>query len=1042
MRVRAKTLAWLSATVGLLAALGLLLHADGRRLRSFIAGSPDTTVQDSGAWRGPMERAEYALSQGEEGRALALADSAWQTAILGQDSSDFAVSTITFRDSVGRFLYWPDAAEAESLMVRIRHIRESVLGPDHPDLAHDWHDIAILYDRQWRHYESLPFHRRMLEIREASLDPVHPDVVNGVIDLANHCEHLGRYAEAESLFMRGVELSESLYRPRVQESDEAAGRLSRAYDELGHVRDSQGKYAEAEGAYRRSLAIRESTYGVRRPEDVGASLGYLGGLYWTLGQHIKAEAYFKRSLQMREAGLGPDHPDVASSLSSLAMVKAANREYEEAERLYKRVLDIRSRTIALDTPDGAHPGIAMSLNSLGWIYTCQGRYAEAESLYREAIDIWNKAFGYEHPRSVGVIEDLGYNYVSAGDYDAAEQTYARALDIIDRTLGPDHPQASGILEALSGLSRVEDRPGDAVPVAERAIRIRLANFTENALILEEADALSFSRSLARSRNNLISCLLDADMIESHTETMADVILATKGPVSDEMFERLRGIASDTDSTTQVLMQKLRDAKFQLSSLWMARPGQDSAAYRARLDRIEMDIEDLDRQIADRTSGRRPGWTGVAWQTISDRLPKRAILIEYLRWEYLDPVLERSVPRYLALVLRRGAKPDVVMLGDAAAIDSVVSAYRKHMDFITAKHRWPSSEDRRVYGEISDKLYGLILKPLEEMTCERTTLMIAPDGVLNLVSFPGLLGPDGSYLVESHTIVCLSSGRDLERLDGHGPTGTGLLAMADPDLGTEKAEAQATEDNATGVSDSVTHRSGDYGLAARDYVDNTDLDSLPGAREEAARIASLWSETCSEPLAVYVGADATEQRFKAEASGKRMIHLATHGFVLRGEEDERSDGTGVRSTNLTNPLLMTGLFLAGSKTRGEEPGAEELDDGILTAYEVSAMDLSGVELVVLSACETGLGTMQDGEGVYGLSRAFQYAGARTVISTLWPLPDKAGARLMDQIYAETDGPLPERLRCIQVEMLASQRAAGESDHPYTWAGLTLTGTWGY
>jgi CHAT domain-containing protein len=270
------------------------------------------------------------------------------------------------------------------------------------------------------------------------------------------------------------------------------------------------------------------------------------------------------------------------------------------------------------------------------------------------------------------------------------------------------------------------------------------------------------------------------------------------------------------------------------------------------------------------------------------------------------------------------------------------------------------------------------------------------------------------------------------------SGRGLLVLADPEVVEGPGEAGASHEGAAVTSSFIRHRSGDYGAAAREFLQDTDFLPLPGAREEAECVAAAWRKTSSEPLALYLAADATEQRFKAEAPGKRVIHLATHGFFLPTEGEGRANGGGHSPVSMTNPLLMTGLILADASRNEATPDEAIPDDGILTAYEVSAMDLAGVELAVLSACETGLGTIEDGEGVYGLRRAFQYAGARSVISTLWPLSDEAVTSIMIRIYTETESSLPERLRSAQMEMLAHLRSKGEPDHPYTWAGLILTG----
>jgi CHAT domain-containing protein len=118
----------------------------------------------------------------------------------------------------------------------------------------------------------------------------------------------------------------------------------------------------------------------------------------------------------------------------------------------------------------------------------------------------------------------------------------------------------------------------------------------------------------------------------------------------------------------------------------------------------------------------------------------------------------------------------------------------------------------------------------------------------------------------------------------------------------------------------------------------------------------------------------------------------------------------------------------------------LEDGILTAYEVSAMDLTGTEMVVLSACETGLGRVEEGEGVYGLRRAFQMAGARTVISALWPVSDEETAGLMGDLYTRTGESIPETMRRIQLKRIEAIRAGNGPDHPYTWAGFIALGDW--
>jgi len=262
------------------------------------------------------------------------------------------------------------------------------------------------------------------------------------------------------------------------------------------------------------------------------------------------------------------------------------------------------------------------------------------------------------------------------------------------------------------------------------------------------------------------------------------------------------------------------------------------------------------------------------------------------------------------------------------------------------------------------------------------VLIAADGALNLLSFAGLKNQGGSYLTESFRIHNLASGRDLIRLRNEFEPASGLFALGDPDYGAVAADRIAAlgASPGSGPADSVIQ----VAFATRNIrsgcgrLSEMEVTPLPGTHREVDLVSDRWAETTLEPLVACYGGEASEEYFKAEAPGNRVIHLATHGYFLGGAC--RPDGLDTDYVG-ENPLLLSGLFLAGSNRHGVEADSLGVEDGILTAYEVSAMDLEGTELVVLSACETGLGEVSEGEGVYGLRRAFQMAGARTVVSAL-------------------------------------------------------------
>lgn len=209
------------------------------------------------------------------------------------------------------------------------------------------------------------------------------------------------------------------------------------------------------------------------------------------------------------------------------------------------------------------------------------------------------------------------------------------------------------------------------------------------------------------------------------------------------------------------------------------------------------------------------------------------------------------------------------------------------------------------------------------------------------------------------------------------------------------------------------------------------------------IASQWRESTSELVVAHYGPDASEENFKAHAPGSRVIHLATHGYFIEGSCQPNLPKRGIDAEQGfvgENPLLLSGLLFAGSNLHGAGADSAQAEDGILTAYEVSALDLEGTEIVVLSACETGLGEVKEGEGVYGLRRAFQMAGARTVVSALWPVSDQATADMMGQLYDKGDESLPETIRNIQLKKIDELQSDNKVDHPFSWGAFIALGDW--
>jgi CHAT domain-containing protein len=401
--------------------------------------------------------------------------------------------------------------------------------------------------------------------------------------------------------------------------------------------------------------------------------------------------------------------------------------------------------------------------------------------------------------------------------------------------------------------------------------------------------------------------------------------------------------------------------------------------------------------------------------------------------------QSSVPSYAAFVTRsKDASVVFVPLGTAAAIDKMVRAWRDEASGRSIGAFAARAES--AYRTAAEGLQRGVWDPLGTAIADAATIFIVPDGLLNIVNFAALPDRDGRYLVERAAVIhYLSTERDLVVPNRQARGAGTLLAVG----GAEFGELGAVTGNRRGTVS-----------ADCEALGRLRFSNLPGSLGEVTEISKMWPTSGSNSVAVLSGAAASETAVKRALGGRRVVHLATHGFFL-GEGCAPSPAGGTRAggglvtgsgnppngVGEENPLLLSGLALAGANRRASgRPGD---DDGILTAEEVASLNLRGVEWAVLSACDTGLGEIKAGEGVFGLRRAFQVAGVRTVIMSLWSVDDQATRVWMRALY---EGRLQKGLttagavHAASAAVLRDRRAKGWSTHPFYWAAFVAAGDW--
>jgi len=887
------------------------------------------------------------------------------------------------------------------------------------------------------------------------------------------------FVEAESLY----NMAQSTWERKVGAEYSA---VANAQHQLAKLHLDQDRYKESIPFCKKSLTIKEKIYGAHSLELVN-TLDLLAEVHFNLDNSVEAEPLLKKSLDIRTKNLGADHPDVATNLSRLASVYMNLERYKEALPLLVRSLEIRERKFGL-----VHPEVAAGLMALGNYYMGLDNYEKVEPLYSRALSIKEKTLGPEHiqmgalyhnyatlckkikryndaekyflkglsnffknrgpkHRYVSIsMTELAEIYTFQERYAEAESLYRQALDNLQSTLGMDHYNTLLCLESLSGHYRLRKEAEKSLALAWQDFERRRENYFKISLLLSEKQALDYSERIKWSRNNYLSCYLDArPQQKDEIRRACEVVFSSKGPVTDGMFERYKSMVSEKDSATLSLAEALRLTKAQLSELFVKGPDPENPEeYKATWDSLTKLTEQWESDLARRSASFRKNLEAqeVSADKITSFLPEKAILVEYIQFEYLKLKPISVISNYLAIVVTQDGESDILNLGEASLIDGLIAESRQHLTRVAANKSLLTENSTEEYKKLTKKIYQKVWAPLEKYIQNKEFVFIAPDGGLNLISFASLADNHGVYLIEEYQIHYLSSGRDLIRLQDQPTTSKGLLALGDPDYNAkpsyrleEVASTTQTQPISPGMLATRNVRSG------CDELKDIILERLPGTRVEVDKVAKYWNLNKPEKAETFSGSQASEEIFKLKAPGKEIIHLATHGYFLQG----RCEPNGKKkSSNLEeslvgeNPLLLSGLFLAGANLHGEGSDTANAEDGILTADEVSAMNLEGTQMVVLSACETGLGEVKQGEGVYGLRRAFQMAGARTVISALWKVPDLITAETMGELYKQQSKNIPERLRDMQLNQIKKLRKNGDPDHPYSWGAFIALGDWRY
>ncbi len=914
-----------------------------------------------------------------------------------------------------------DYAKAEPLLERALSIREKALGLDHPDVATSLNNLAGLYEAKGDYAKAEPLLERALSINERTLGPNHPDVALSLNSLAALCRREGDYVKAELLAQRALSIREKALGPDHPD-------VANSLDILAWLNIVNGDYTRAEPIVQRALSIRENALGPDHP-GVASSLYDLGWLYSAKGDHAKAEPLYQRALSIEERALGPDHPGVAQSLTNLAVLYMAKGDYAKAEPLLQRSLSIYERLIDTRTLEPNHPDIATSLSNLAVVYHQNKDYAKAEPLYQRALSIDERTLGPNHPDVAIRLNNLAVLYIAKGDYAQAEPLYERALSIDERALGPDHPAVAKSLRGLADLYEIKNEIREAIALRARACDIGEHSISLNLAAGSERQKLLYLDTFSRETYRVISLQARSAPNDPTALHLAlTTLLRRKGRALDAMTDSLSLLRRRLNPQDRSLLDQLVNTRGQLAKLILGGPIQtEPKQYQASIKRLEQEIEKLETEVGRRSAEFRVLSQPVTIESVRAAIPTDAALVEFASFDSFNEKTKRWGPRqYIAYVLGRQDVPSWVLLGEAGAIDKSINALREAL-------RNPSRKDFKSLARVVDEK---VMQPVRKLLGQTKTVLISPDGALNLVPFGALVDEKNRFLIEQYSFTYLTSGRDLLRMQTRAESRQAAILIANPNFGPRlKADLNRGLKIKEGTVESPQKTK-----TAIDFS-QVYFSPLPGTAEEAQALSAILPGAT-----ILMNQQATEAAVK-QVNGPTILHIATHGFFLedavirpieianRGLFITRKDVSEsfMSEMRIENPLLRSGLAMAGANLQKSGD-----DDGILTAMEAAGLDLWGTKLVVLSACDTGVGEVKNGEGVYGLRRALVLAGSETQVMSLWPVSDEGTGDLMVGYYKGLMAGQGRReaLRRVQLRMLASENRS----HPYYWASFIQSGEW--
>ncbi len=861
---------------------------------------------------------------------------------------------------------------------------------------------------------------KAIDIRKRILGKDHLDYLKSLGNLGSLYFEIGDYDQSEPVLLEVVSGFARL---------EDWVSHSQVLSNLAIMYQMSGNYQKCESAFLQSLDYWEREQKLEHPFYL-VILGNLARLYVDMGNFEKGESILLHYFELQDRLDKPNPISYATALTTMSNIYAFKKEPDKEENMLLKCLSIEKEVYDRD-----HPELGATLANLGNFYMRIGRYDEAEKYLKEGFSILDKSFGPVSETSARNRMNLADLARARGDFEEADSLYLETRDLIKRVFRPQHEMNRSICWSMTSFYYDRHDYHKAVIHLLELIQFSEERIRNASNHLSTGEMEHYLSSFQGADHLLYSILFDLnkqeinlrDMINQISELGFDLSLTRKMYLM--LNERQMLGFSKGDSLLSSKFQNLKSLHRELAYLYTL-PGD----HQEKTGALSDNINKLEKELMIASSDFRVAGTRVTWDSLQKELDDHEIVIEFVHFKYQNELSDSIL--YAALLLGPGYRaPQFIPLFEERQLVGLLDSLQWRNE------AWMSQKDEDNGMNI---LHDLIWSPLIPYLEAVQHIHYSPSGLLHRMPLMAIPSKDGGLLGDRFTFHQLGSSRQLY-INRNVPSGDMPPSSTASVFGGIHYEMDST---------AILSANQNFMIS-----DSTDLDLLGAGLRASIRSSTYspkgwsylpWTEVESKTIAAIVrqqgikvdlfsGFQATEDHLHylgVHKPSPRILHFATHGYFFPDPGNDPAAG----STNepafkvSEHPMIRSGLIMAGANHvwTGGTP-LKNLEDGILTAYEVSQLDLSETELVVLSACETGLGDIRGDEGVYGLQRAFKIAGARYLIMSLWQVPDFATQELMTLFYTYW---LKEKMELPDAFRKAQQAVREKKPDPFYWAGFVL------